>query len=74
MFTDLDLINRFNIDYFTLCRYLQSPLALDCSVFRRLTIFFISRWLCSVRRNYRSVTYHNWRHAFNVCQVDICQH
>ena len=23
MFTDLDLINRFNIDYFTLCRYLQ---------------------------------------------------
>jgi len=46
MFTDLDLINRFNIDYFTLCR-----------------------WLCSVRRNYRSVTYHNWRHAFNVCQL-----
>ena len=27
------------------------------------------RWLCSVRRNYRSVTYHNWRHAFNVCQL-----
>jgi len=46
MFTDLDLINRFNMDYFTLCR-----------------------WLCSVRRNYRSVTYHNWRHAFNVCQL-----
>merc|ERR1719350_1298439 len=46
MFTDLDLINRFNIDYFTLCR-----------------------WLCSVRRNYRGVTYHNWRHAFNVCQL-----
>ena len=30
-------------------------------------VFF--RWLCSVRRNYRSVTYHNWRHAFNVCQL-----
>ena len=30
---------------------------------------FIFRWLCSVRRNYRSVTYHNWRHAFNVCQL-----
>jgi len=43
---DLDLINRFNIDYLTLCR-----------------------WLCSVRRNYRSVTYHNWRHAHNVSQL-----
>jgi len=46
MLIDLDLINRFNIDYLTLCR-----------------------WLCSVRRNYRSVTYHNWRHAHNVCQL-----
>jgi len=22
----------------------------------------------TVRKNYRSVAYHNWRHAFNVCQ------
>ncbi|KAL8594527.1 hypothetical protein ACOMHN_028881 [Nucella lapillus] len=27
------------------------------------------RWLLTVRRNYRNVAYHNWRHAFNVCQV-----
>jgi len=46
MFIDLDLINRFNIDYLTLCR-----------------------WLSSVRKNYRDVTYHNWQHAFNVCQL-----
>jgi len=46
MFIDLDLINRFNIDYLTLCR-----------------------WLSSVQKNYRNVTYHNWRHAFNVCQL-----
>jgi len=26
------------------------------------------RWLLTVRKNYRSVAYHNWRHAFNVCQ------
>ncbi|KAH9491526.1 cGMP-specific 3',5'-cyclic phosphodiesterase [Bulinus truncatus] len=27
------------------------------------------RWVCTVRKNYRPVTYHNWRHAFNVCQT-----
>ncbi|XP_013378617.1 cGMP-specific 3',5'-cyclic phosphodiesterase isoform X3 [Lingula anatina] len=29
----------------------------------------LCRWLCSVRKNYRPVTYHNWRHAFNVAQT-----
>jgi len=27
------------------------------------------KWLASVKRNYRPVKYHNWRHAFNVCQT-----
>ncbi|XP_067686279.1 dual 3',5'-cyclic-AMP and -GMP phosphodiesterase 11A-like isoform X1 [Haliotis asinina] len=27
------------------------------------------RWLLTIRKNYRVVAYHNWRHAFNVCQV-----
>lgn len=26
------------------------------------------RWVLSVKKNYRPVTYHNWRHAFNVAQ------
>ncbi|XP_067131816.1 dual 3',5'-cyclic-AMP and -GMP phosphodiesterase 11A-like [Centruroides vittatus] len=26
-------------------------------------------FLCTVRKNYRNLPYHNWRHAFNVCQV-----
>ncbi|KAK1795247.1 hypothetical protein P4O66_010430 [Electrophorus voltai] len=26
------------------------------------------RWLLTVRKNYRTVVYHNWRHAFNVAQ------
>jgi len=30
------------------------------------------RWLASVKRNYRPVRYHNWRHAFNVCQSAFC--
>lgn len=29
----------------------------------------LCRWLASVKKNYRAVTYHNWRHAFNVAQM-----
>ncbi|KAL8579053.1 hypothetical protein ACOMHN_035992 [Nucella lapillus] len=29
----------------------------------------VCRWLCTVKKNYRPVTYHNWRHAFNVTQT-----
>lgn len=46
MFMDMDLMERFHIDYQVMCR-----------------------WLLSVKKNYRSVTYHNWRHAFNVAQM-----
>ncbi|XP_068745612.1 cGMP-specific 3',5'-cyclic phosphodiesterase-like [Montipora capricornis] len=28
----------------------------------------VCRWLLSVRKNYRPVIYHNWRHAYNVAQ------
>jgi len=27
------------------------------------------RWMLSVKKNYRAVAYHNWRHAFNVTQT-----
>ncbi|XP_077999251.1 dual 3',5'-cyclic-AMP and -GMP phosphodiesterase 11-like [Glandiceps talaboti] len=46
MFMDLDLIQKFRINYEMVCR-----------------------WLLSVRKNYRCVTYHNWRHAFSVAQT-----
>ncbi|XP_078661084.1 dual 3',5'-cyclic-AMP and -GMP phosphodiesterase 11A-like isoform X1 [Branchiostoma floridae x Branchiostoma belcheri] len=29
----------------------------------------LCRLMLTVRKNYRNVAYHNWRHAFNVCQV-----
>ncbi|GIY26709.1 dual 3',5'-cyclic-AMP and -GMP phosphodiesterase 11 [Caerostris darwini] len=29
----------------------------------------LCRWLLSVKKNYRPLTYHNWRHAFNVAQM-----
>ena len=28
----------------------------------------LCRWVLSVKKNYRDVQYHNWRHAFNVAQ------
>ncbi|XP_048728565.2 dual 3',5'-cyclic-AMP and -GMP phosphodiesterase 11A-like isoform X3 [Ostrea edulis] len=28
----------------------------------------LCRWILTVKKNYRNVAYHNWRHAFNVCQ------
>lgn len=37
----------------------------------QLIILFLQvlcRWLLTVRKNYRTVAYHNWRHAFNVSQ------
>ncbi|XP_034284240.1 dual 3',5'-cyclic-AMP and -GMP phosphodiesterase 11A isoform X2 [Pantherophis guttatus] len=46
MFMELGIVQKFRIDYETLCR-----------------------WLLTVRKNYRMVLYHNWRHAFNVCQL-----
>ncbi|XP_064632499.1 dual 3',5'-cyclic-AMP and -GMP phosphodiesterase 11-like isoform X2 [Lineus longissimus] len=49
MFLDLELIERFHINYDLMCR-----------------------WLLSVKKNYRNVTYHNWRHAFNVAQTMYC--
>ena len=47
-----------------LARVLRLP---KCSAW--LKVSACCRWVSSVRKNYRDVTYHNWRHAFNVCQL-----
>ncbi|EDV27652.1 uncharacterized protein TRIADDRAFT_10459, partial [Trichoplax adhaerens] len=46
MFKECEFLQKFKIDYSTLCT-----------------------WLLTVRKNYRNVAYHNWRHAFNVAQL-----
>ncbi|UXI20107.1 2-oxoglutarate and iron-dependent oxygenase domain-containing protein 3 [Sarcoptes scabiei] len=46
LFIDLELNEKFQIPYQSLCR-----------------------WILSVRKNYRKVIYHNWRHALNVAQT-----
>ncbi|XP_060078582.1 cGMP-specific 3',5'-cyclic phosphodiesterase-like isoform X2 [Ylistrum balloti] len=35
----------------------------------RIPYDVLCRWATSVKKNYRPVTYHNWRHAFNVAQT-----
>ena len=35
----------------------------------RITHETICRYILSLKKNYRPVIYHNWRHAFNVAQT-----
>ncbi|XP_053408412.1 dual 3',5'-cyclic-AMP and -GMP phosphodiesterase 11A-like isoform X2 [Mercenaria mercenaria] len=35
----------------------------------RIEIGTLCKFLLTVKKNYRNVAYHNWRHAFNVCQL-----
>ncbi|CAB1446386.1 unnamed protein product [Pleuronectes platessa] len=43
---------------------------LELGVLQKFKIDYevLCRWLLTVRKNYRTVVYHNWRHAFNVSQ------
>ncbi|CAB1333818.1 unnamed protein product [Coregonus sp. 'balchen'] len=49
MFLELGAVQKFKIDY-------------DVS---EVNNEVLCRWLLTVRKNYRTVAYHNWRHAFN---------
>lgn len=44
---------------------------LDLDLIKRFNIEYevLCRWLLSVKKNYRKVIYHNFRHAFNVAQT-----
>ncbi|CAF0882535.1 unnamed protein product [Adineta ricciae] len=42
---------------------------LDLTKKFRISHDVICRWMLSVKKNYRPVIYHNWRHAFNVAQT-----
>ncbi|RUS86750.1 hypothetical protein EGW08_005473 [Elysia chlorotica] len=47
---------------------------LDLNLLKNFNIDYeiFCRWMLSVKKNYRNVTYHNWRHAFNVTQTMYC--
>ncbi|XP_037295889.1 cGMP-specific 3',5'-cyclic phosphodiesterase isoform X2 [Manduca sexta] len=44
---------------------------LQCSLVEKFHIPYdvLCRWILSVKKNYRPVKYHNWRHALNVAQT-----
>ncbi|XP_014360109.2 dual 3',5'-cyclic-AMP and -GMP phosphodiesterase 11 isoform X3 [Papilio machaon] len=63
-FDDIDLS-----DEDTLLACLRMFLDLDFVERFHIEYGVLCRWLLSVKKNYRNVTYHNWRHAFNVAQM-----
>uniref|UniRef100_A0A803SLF2 Phosphodiesterase n=1 Tax=Anolis carolinensis TaxID=28377 RepID=A0A803SLF2_ANOCA len=82
MFMELGMVQKFKIDYeVTICsvkiiscfclggsRGPFVPVSIPDAVCT-LPFQTLCRWLLTVRKNYRMVLYHNWRHAFNVCQL-----
>ncbi|KAK7582390.1 hypothetical protein V9T40_013835 [Parthenolecanium corni] len=44
---------------------------LECSLVQKFQIPYqvLCKWILSVKKNYRPVKYHNWRHALNVAQT-----
>ena len=71
------LISRFlktifkYINYFVCFFQASLRMFIDLDFLGRFHIDYttLCRWLASVKKNYRDVTYHNWRHAFNVAQM-----
>lgn len=74
MFLELGVVQKFKIDYEVRGQRERErrPQATDLSspAPHQLLLFpqVLCRWLLTVRKNYRTVAYHNWRHAFNVSQ------
>lgn len=71
-------VDSFQFDDFSLepDQMLQASLRMfiDCGFIDEFHIDYevLCRWLLTVRKNYRNVIYHNWRHAFNVAQSMFC--
>jgi len=62
--------NDFSLeDEETLKACLRMFMELDLMGRFHIELGVLCRWLLSVKKNYRNVTYHNWRHAFNVAQM-----
>ncbi|XP_014667957.1 PREDICTED: cGMP-specific 3',5'-cyclic phosphodiesterase-like [Priapulus caudatus] len=63
-FSDLDLT-----DDLTCLATIRMFIEFDLLVKFSIPYEVMCRWVLSVKKNYRPVTYHNWRHAFNVTQT-----
>ncbi|EDS28958.1 conserved hypothetical protein [Culex quinquefasciatus] len=61
---------HFDLDDDDTCRA-AVRMFLQCNLVQQFHIPYdvLCRWILSVRKNYRPVKYHNWRHALNVAQT-----
>ncbi|XP_032690229.1 dual 3',5'-cyclic-AMP and -GMP phosphodiesterase 11-like isoform X2 [Odontomachus brunneus] len=66
---DFKFDDKHMTDDDTLSACLRMFLDLDFVERFHIDYTVLCRWLLSVKKNYRNVTYHNWRHAFNVAQM-----
>lgn len=66
---DFKFDDKHMTDDDTLSACLRMFLDLDFVERFHIDYMVLCRWLLSVKKNYRNVTYHNWRHAFNVAQM-----
>ncbi|CAD5120093.1 DgyrCDS8673 [Dimorphilus gyrociliatus] len=72
---DRDEIHRLTFDDFSLSSDQMLKATID--LFHKMEFIShfsmneetVCRFFLAVRKNYRSIAYHNWRHAFNVCQL-----
>eukprot|EP00096_Caligus_rogercresseyi_P012509 TRINITY_DN5262_c0_g1_i1.p1 TRINITY_DN5262_c0_g1~~TRINITY_DN5262_c0_g1_i1.p1 ORF type:complete len:922 (+),score=274.40 TRINITY_DN5262_c0_g1_i1:425-3190(+) len=68
-------LHSFSFNYFglendeTLLATIRMFIDLDFPGRFHIDYLLLCRWFTSVKKNYRDVTYHNWRHAFNVAQM-----
>lgn len=72
MFMEFDLVNRFQVPYRVRekASYTHARKPFIPSIIVRFPLRqTLCRWILSVKKNYRPVRYHNWRHALNVCQT-----
>ncbi|ROT63112.1 putative cGMP-specific 3 [Penaeus vannamei] len=66
---NFDFCDTFLTDDETLKCAIRMFVDLDLLNTFHISYEVICRWLLSVKKNYRPVKYHNWRHALTVCQT-----
>ncbi|XP_047500995.1 dual 3',5'-cyclic-AMP and -GMP phosphodiesterase 11A-like [Penaeus chinensis] len=79
MFMDLRLVHRFKIESKVSFSIVQTEYMIPRPQIEFKSQYRVQgegqtllRWLITVKRNYRNVPYHNWRHAFNVAHNMFC--
>lgn len=76
----IPLVNVYHLDSFdfddiemnddeTVAAFIRIFMELNFLETFKISYKVLCRWILTVRKNYRRVIYHNWRHALNVAQT-----